>query len=115
MRIAIDARKLRDYGIVGLVADRERRRAHDRARLTDERAFLARRLDAQRELLRLAETDYELGDGAYAALARQRLAVLEAEHALVRCDHQLAALDAGLDPSPLADALPAPPDGASGD
>ncbi len=75
---------------------RERQRARlvaDQLRLDD--AFLARRLDAQRELLRLAELTYRQGESDYAALARQRLAVLAAEHAQAANAARLTALDAG--------------------
>ncbi|MDT7858152.1 hypothetical protein RQM47_16005 [Rubrivirga sp. S365] len=64
------------------------------ARLRVEARFLARRLDAQRELLRLAQMEYEQGEADYAALARQRLAVLAAEHAHASNAARLTALDA---------------------
>ena len=69
------------------------------ARLRVEAGFLARRLDAQRELLRLAEMEYEQGETDYAALARQRLAVLAAEHAHASNAARLTALDAAGDPA----------------
>lgn len=75
---------------------RERQRASlvaDQLRLDD--TFLARRLDAQRDLLRLAELTYRQGEADYAALARQRLAVLAAEHAHALNLARLAALSAG--------------------
>lgn len=85
---------------------RERQRDRlvaDQLRLDD--AFLARRLDAQLELLRLAELTYRQGESDYAALARQRLAVLSAEHAHALNAARLAALDAGgLDACPACTA-----------
>ena len=62
-------------------AEALRRAERAAAELDIEAGFLARRLDAQRELLSLAQIRYDQGDLAYEALARQRLAVLAAEHA----------------------------------
>lgn len=72
-------------------ADRLRRAALAAAQLRIEAGFLARRLDAQRELLRLAEITYGQGQTDYPTLARARLAVLAAEHA---CATTAARLDA---------------------
>ena len=49
----------------------------------------------QRELLRLAEMKYDQGEIDYEALARQRAALLAAEHAHATNAARLAALDAG--------------------
>lgn len=75
--------------------------------LRTEADFLARRLDAQRELLRLAELKYDQGEADYEAVARQRLAVLSAEHACATNAARLTALEAsgdgvGFDPFDLA-------------
>jgi hypothetical protein len=91
-------------------AERERRlaraereaEAHHRADLAArtlriEAGFLARRLDAQRELLRLAEMKYDQGEADYESVARQRLAVLAAEHAQATNTARLAAIDAAGD------------------
>lgn len=67
------------------------------AQLRIEAAFLTRRLDAQRELLRLAQMTYDQGESDFSALARQRLATLSAEHALATNTARLATLDAGGD------------------
>lgn len=72
-----------------------RRAALAAVELRIEAGFLARRLDAQRELLDLAEMKYRQGDLGYEALARQRLAVLSAEHAHATNAARLATLDAG--------------------
>ena len=80
-------------------AERARRAEAARALLSADAAFLARRLDAQRELLRLAEIVYEQGEADYAALARHRLAVLDAERAVALNAARLDALDATGDPS----------------
>ena len=80
-------------------ADRQRRADALTAQLRVEAGFLARRLDAQRELLRLAEMTYEQGEADYAALARQRLAVLAAEHAVASNEARLGALRATGDPA----------------
>ena len=79
-------------------AERRRRAQAARALLQSDAAFLARRLDAQRELLRLAEMTYEQGETDYAALARQRLAVLDAERAYALNTARLDALDATGEP-----------------
>ena len=79
-----------------------RRRAEQRAReraalalreaerLHAERGFLERTLGLQRELLRLAELEYEQGETGHAALVRQRLATLGAERALAACERALS-------------------------
>ena len=85
---------------------RERRRQADQRRRADlvaaqlriEANFLARRLDAQRELLRLAQLTYGQGETDYPALARARLAVLAAEHAQATNAARLATLAASGDP-----------------
>ncbi|PAP74223.1 hypothetical protein [Rubrivirga marina] len=79
-------------------AERERRARAARALLAADAPFLEKRLDAQRELLRLAEMTYEQGETDYAALARQRLAVLDAERALALHAARRDALDATGDP-----------------
>ena len=79
-------------------AEQERRAAAARALLVADAPFLRDRLDAQRELLRLAEMTYEQGETDYAHLARQRLAVLDAQRALALHAARLAALDATDDP-----------------
>ena len=88
-------------------ADRQRRVGALSAQLQVEAGFLARRLDAQRELLRLAEMTYRQGESDYAALARQRLAVLAAEHAQATNAARLDALTAAGDPA-LASRADAP-------
>ena len=86
--------------------DADRRRADQEARtarrarlaaaeLRIESGFLAQRLDAQRELLALAEMRYRQGELGYEALARQRLAVLSAEHAHATNAARLATAEAG--------------------
>ena len=69
------------------------------AQLRIEADFLTRRLDAQRELLRLAEMKYEQSEIDYEALARSRLAVLSAEHACATNAARLATLSASGDPT----------------
>ena len=88
-------------------ADRRRRAQAAHALLASDAGFLARRLDAQRELLRLAEMTYDQGGADYADLARARLAVLDAERAVAanaaRRDALAATGDADLaltDPAP---------------
>lgn len=80
--------------------DAEARRRADLAaiQLRIEADYLARRVEAQRELTRLAEMKYEQGDLDYEGLARQRLALLSAEHAQATNAARLATLDAGGDP-----------------
>lgn len=68
-----------------------------RARLTAdllrlETTFLAERLAAEEDLLRLASLTYEQGTSSYAALSRQRLATLSARHALATTQARLDAL-----------------------
>ena len=79
-------------------AERQRRADAARALLTADTDFLQDRLDAQRELLRLAEMTYEQGETGYAQLARQRLAVLDAARARALHAARLAALDATGEP-----------------
>ena len=79
-------------------ADRQRRAELAATQLRLEATYLARRLEAQRELLRLAEMKYEQGSLDYEALARQRLAVLAAEHAQATNAARLATLTASGDP-----------------
>lgn len=67
------------------------RAAHAAALLRVESGFLDSRLTAQRDLLRLAEMTYAQGTLGYEALARQRLAVLAAEHAVAANAARLAA------------------------
>ena len=90
--------------------DREHTRRAEAAvaLLRVESGFLARRLDAERDLLRLAEMTYQQGETDYAHLARRRLAVLSAEHAHARNAARLDALSAGLDPADLALTTPHP-------
>ena len=78
-------------------AERVRRAELVAAQLRIEADFLARRLEAQRELLRLAEMKYDQGEIEYEALARSRLAVLSAEHACATNAARLTTLDAGGD------------------
>jgi outer membrane protein TolC len=73
--------------------DRERRLA--RERLDQEVAFLADRLALERELLRLAEHDFEHGDGSYATLVQRRLATRSAEYALARAETLREAAEGG--------------------
>ena len=88
-------------------ADQRRRAQATRALLSADAGFLQERLDAQRELLRLAEMTYEQGEADYAALARARLAVLDAERAVALNTARLDALDATGDPAlALADHHP---------
>ena len=92
--------------------DAEQRRRTEAAAtlLRSDAGFLQRRLDAERELLRLAEMTYEQGETDFAHLARRRLAVLSAEHAHAQNAARLDALTAGLDPDDLAlTTLPPPP------
>ena len=98
-------------------ADRQRREAEalqrtraTRTLLASDAHFLQKRLDAQRELLRLAEMTYEQGETDYTALARARLAVLDAERAVALNAARLDALADGLSPADLA--LAAPPQSA---
>jgi hypothetical protein len=91
-------------------AEAARRVDAQRALLAADAPFLRDRLGAQRELLRLAEMTYEQGETDYAHLARQRLAVLDAERALALHGARLAALDAGTPPDGLAAADGFPPD-----
>ena len=105
-----DARHQREAALAFARAERDRQRRQRTQAAADllrsEAGFLARRLDAQRELLRLAEMTYDQGETTFAALARQRLAVLTAEHAHGQNAARLRALTAGLDPSDLALAPP---------
>ena len=90
-------------------AERQRRADALATQLRVEAGFLARRLGAQRELLRLAEMTYEQGESDYAALARARLAVLAAEHAQASNAARLGVLGATGDPGlALAADGPAP-------
>ena len=83
-------------------ADAQRRAEAARSLLAADADFLQKRLDAQRELLRLAEFTYEQGESDYPALARARLAVLDAERALALNAARLDAITAGLDPTDVA-------------
>lgn len=74
-------------------AEMRRRAALAAELLRTEAGFLARRLDAERELLRLAQMKYDQGDTDFEALARQRLAVLSAEHACATNTARLAAVE----------------------
>ena len=111
-----DARRERETARALAQAERdaEQRRRTEAAAdlLRSEAGFLARRLDAERELLRLAEMTYEQGETDYVQLARRRLAVLSAEHAHAQNAARLDALTAGLDPADLALAPATPPDTA---
>ena len=111
-----DARREREAtrALAQAERDRERRRRAEAAAslLRSEAGFLARRIDAERELLRLAEMTYEQGETDYAHLARHRLAVLSAEHAHAQNAARLDALTAGLDPADLALAPATPLDPA---
>jgi hypothetical protein len=90
--------------------DEQARTDAARALLRVEAGFLARRLDLQRELLRLAVMTYEQGETDYQALTRQRAATLAAEHAVATNTARLDALDAGADPDlALADLDASPP------
>ncbi|MAS53146.1 MAG: hypothetical protein CMJ44_00710 [Pimelobacter sp.] len=60
-----------------------------------EAGFLAQRVEAQQELTRLAQMKYDQGDLDYEGLARQRLALLSAQHAQATNAARLATLDAG--------------------
>jgi len=62
-------------------ADQKRRADLVAQQLRIEADYLARRLEAQRELLRLAEMKYDQSEIDYESLARSRLSVLSAEHA----------------------------------
>jgi hypothetical protein len=94
------------------IADQQRRRAEQRradlaaTQLRIQQRFLARKLAAHQELLRLAEMQYEQGEIAYGQLAQARLAVLSAEHAAATNSAQRAALDAGALPGQLVSADP---------
>lgn len=79
-------------------ANQQRRADLVAQQLRIEADYLARRLDAQRELLRLAELKYAQSEIDYEALARSRLAVLAAEHACATNAARLATLDASGDP-----------------
>ena len=79
-------------------AEAQRRLALAAAQLRIEADYLARRVEAQRELTRLAAMKYSQGDLDYEGLARQRLALLSAEHAQATNAARLATLDAGGDP-----------------
>jgi hypothetical protein len=107
-----EARRERDAAraLAQAQRDREDRRRTEAAAalLRSEAGFLARRLDAERELLRLAEMTYEQGETDFAHLARRRLAVLSAEHAHAQNAARLEALTAGLDPDDLALTTPSP-------
>ncbi len=103
--------RARDRDRAERLAAARRRTARAAAELRVEASFLARRLDAQRELLRLAEMTHAQGEGGFEALARQRLAVLAAEHAAASNAARLVTLDAALaDPAALAadDDTPSP-------
>ena len=64
-----------------------------------EAGFLAQRVEAQQELTRLAQMKYDQGDLDYEGLARQRLALLSAQHAQATNAARLAVATAlgGLD------------------
>ena len=79
-------------------AEQQRRADLAAVQLRIEADYLARRVEAQRELLRLAEMKYEQGDLDYEGLARGRLALLSAEHAQATNAARLATLRAGGDP-----------------
>jgi len=89
-------------------AEQQRRADLAAVQLRIEADYLARRVEAQQELTRLAEMKYEQGDLDYEGLARQRLALLSAEHAQATNAARLATLDAGGDPD-LALASPEAP------
>ena len=93
-------------------AEAQRRADLVAAQLRIEADYLARRLDAQRELLRLAEMKYDQGEIDYETLARSRLAVLSAEHAQATNAARLAlATDgSGLDAGGDADLVYRTPD-----
>lgn len=100
---AVARDRARDRDRAERLAAARRRAGRAAAELRVEASFLARRLDAQRELLRLAEMTHAQGEGGFEALARQRLAVLAAEHAAASNAARLATLDAALaDPAALA-------------
>ena len=67
------------------------------AQLRIEAGYLAQRVEAQQELTRLAQMKYDQGDLDYEGLARQRLALLSAQHAQATNAARLATLDAGGD------------------
>lgn len=94
-------RRERDRDRAERRAAARRRADHAAALLRTEEGFLGARLDAQRDLLRLAELTYVQGTLGYEALARQRLAVLAAEHALATNAARLTAARDGT-PDPLA-------------
>ena len=94
-------RQERDRDRAERLAAARRRADHAAALLQTEAGFLRARLVAQRDLLRLAELTYAQGMLGYEALARQRLAVLAAEHALATNAARLAAARDGA-PDPLA-------------
>ena len=77
--------------------DAETRRRADLAaqQLRIEAGYLAQRVEAQQELTRLAQMKYDQGDLDYEGLARQRLALLSAQHAQATNAARLATLDAG--------------------
>lgn len=114
-RLAADERE-RDLARRQREADRRAREAAsarqsalDRRQLDIEATFLDRRLDAQRELTRLAEMKYAQGETDYEALARQRLALLAAEHAVAaHAARRLATEPEGRTAPAERPALPAP-------
>ena len=79
-------------------AEQQRRADLVAQQLRIEADYLDRRLDAQRELLRLAEMKYDQSEIDYETLARTRLAVLSAEHACATNAARLATLAASGDP-----------------
>ena len=83
------------------------------AQLRIEAGFLARRVEAQQELTRLAQMKYDQGELGYEGLARQRLALLTAEHAQATNAARLASLDAGGDLDVALRDLTAPVETAS--
>ena len=94
-------------------AEQARRASLVAAQLRIEADFLARRLGAQQELLRLAQIKYDQSEIDYEALARSRLAVLSAEHACATNAARLATLSASGDPDLAlldADRQPTPAD-----
>jgi hypothetical protein len=88
-------------------ADEQRRARLVATQLRIQQEYEARRLTAVRELLALAEMQYEQGEMEYAQLAAARLAVLSAEHAAATTAAQLAALGAGASPNELVGAATA--------
>ncbi len=112
-RERVIARAEREAELREREAERVRRAELVAAQLRIEADFLARRLEAQRELLRLAEMKYDQGEIEYEALARSRLAVLSAEHACATNAARLTTLDAGGDVE-LVRAVVGPQPAASG-